>query len=92
MHDRPVTVDEVTGRGVEARVLMVKDNKYCYDKMRVGMTDGKRGFFCLNAMCVFYQIPHSLKGCMKKVKRLNSGSERKKRKKKFSSCSHRALS
>ena len=45
MHDRPVTVDEVTGRSFKARVLMVKDNKYSYDKMRVEMTDGKRYFF-----------------------------------------------
>lgn len=30
--------------GFEARVLMVKDNKYFYDKMRAEMTDGKRYF------------------------------------------------
>lgn len=76
--DRPV-VNEVTGWGFKARVLMVKNNKYSYDKMRVEMTDGKRYFFLLlNAMCVFYQIPHSLKGRPKKVKRFNSGSEKKK--------------
>lgn len=45
LHDRPVTVDEVTGGGFKARALMVKDNKYCHDKMRVEMTDGKRVFF-----------------------------------------------
>lgn len=44
LHDRFVTVDEVTGRGFKARVLIVKDNKYCYDKMRVEMTDGMRFF------------------------------------------------
>lgn len=46
LHDRPVTVDEVTGRGFKATVLMVKDNKYCYDKMRGEMTDGKSFFVC----------------------------------------------
>lgn len=65
LHDRPVTVDEVTGRGFKATVHMVKDNKYSHDKMRVEMTDGTRYFFFpplfLNAMCVFYQIPPSLK-------------------------------
>lgn len=45
LHDRPVTVDEVTGRGFKATVHMVKDNKYSHDKMRVEMTDGTRYFF-----------------------------------------------
>lgn len=45
--DRPVAVDEVTGRGFKAKVLMVKDNKFSCDKMRAEMTDGKRYFFFL---------------------------------------------
>lgn len=38
-------------------------------------------FFLLNAMCVFLQIPPSLKGRPKKVEKFNAGSERKKEEK-----------
>lgn len=56
---------------------MVKNNKYSYDKMRVEMTDGKSLFFLLKAMCLFCQIPHSLKGQVKKVKRFREKNEEK---------------
>lgn len=73
---------------------MVKDNKYSPDKIRVEMTDGKRYFSLLSAVCVFYQNPPSLKGRLKSVEWLNSSSGwgGGGRKKKFSSFSLRALS
>jgi len=85
LHDRPVTVDEVTGRGFKATVLMVKDNKYCYDKMRVEMTDGKRFFFVLlfKAMCVFYRKHNEEKHSSSKrvTEAVKCGSERKRKEK-----------
>lgn len=71
-------VDEVTGRGFKATVLMGKDNKFCSDKMRVEMTDGKRFFFSSSMPCVSSIRTLLLsKGWPKKVKRFNCGSERK---------------
>lgn len=76
---------------------MVKDNKYSHDKMRVEMTDGTRYFFFptlfLNAMCVFYQIPPSLKRVTGESKRGSIVAQGgKKEEKSLAPFSHRALS
>lgn len=47
-------MDEVTGGGFKERVLMVKGNKYCHDKSRGDLTDGRRAFLLLVPR-VFYQ-------------------------------------
>lgn len=66
LHDRPVTGDEVTGRGFKAMVIMVKEHKYSYDKMRVEMTDGKRYFFSFSMPCVSSIKPLLQKGDRRK--------------------------
>lgn len=52
--------------------------------MRVEMTEAKKVFSLslpplhLNAMCVLYQIPHSLKGRLKKVEKFKRGKREEK--------------
>lgn len=50
-------MDEVTGSGFKERVLMVKGNKYCHDKSRVELTDGKSLFLLLSAACLLSNPP-----------------------------------
>lgn len=82
LHDRPVTwlMRSLVG-GLKQGCLWLKIINIPMTRWEWKWQMVRGIFFLLNAMCVFYQNPPSLKGWLKKVKWFNSGSGREKEEK-----------